>query len=88
MKLVALNETEVVAIEKNGAINLDIEHTKVISVEDDEPVELGWEYIKPSPLAIVKLPLFGDLKNDLLNRKKPVVYATDENGNAYIVENP
>jgi hypothetical protein len=88
MKFVALNELEVVAIEKDGAINLDIPHTKVISVDDDEPVELNWEYLEAPAMATIKFPLFVNPNIDPATIKPAVVYAVDENGQQYVVENP
>ena len=86
MKLVALKYYEVVAIEKDGAINLDVEHTKVISVPDDEEVALGWTYI-PAPLeATVKVKLFHDPNPDPATVKQPIHYAVDENGVQYVAE--
>ena len=88
MKLIALKYSEVVAIEKNGAINLDVEHTKVISVPDDEPVELGWNYHEPPPLATVKLRLFHNPNPDPATLKQGVCWDVDENGVQYVVETP
>ena len=88
MKFIAVNHFEVVAIEKDGAINLDVEHTKVISVPDDEPVELGWNYHEPSPQATARLRLFHNPTPDPATLKQGVCYAIDEDGNQYVIETP
>lgn len=88
MKLVALHEYTVVAFEENGLINLDIEHTRVVQVPDDEPVGLNWIYQEPSPYALKRIPLFLNLNDKPEQVMEGVVYAVDENGKQYVVENP
>lgn len=85
MKLVALNNLFVVAVEKNGSINLDVEHDRVISVPDNEKVELGWSYVKPPfPEAPVKLFYSGKVAEDFVF--EPVLqYQDDGNGNSVLV---
>lgn len=88
MKLVALNEYTVVAFEENGSINLDVEHTRVVQVPDEEPVGLGWLYQEPNLQAKLTWKLFLDPNDKPEQIMEPIVYAVDENGKQYVVENP
>jgi hypothetical protein len=88
MKLVALNDNVVVAIEQNGSINLEVEHTRIINAPDDAQLELGWTYTKP-PFPESKAQLFYPMHPPADLVLEPcVVYAVDEQGNQYVVENP
>lgn len=88
MKLVALKDSIVVAIEQNGSINLDVEHDHVISAPDNQEVELGWAYAKPPfPEALGRWFFSGRLPEGGV--LEPVTYHRDDgNGNSVLVENP
>lgn len=88
MKLVALKNNVVVAIEDANGIDSTIENDKIMSVDNDVACEVGWEYTNPIKLypgCVLFVYRDPNLKvNDLV----PIVYAEDENGNQYVVENP
>jgi hypothetical protein len=88
MKLVALKDGVVVAIEQNGSINLDVEHDRVISAPDTAVLELGWTYTKP-PFPESLAQWFYPMHPPANLVLEPVrVYKDDGNGNAVLVENP
>lgn len=48
MTLVALKMNTVVSIEKNGTIDVSMEHDIVVTVPDTSNPKIGWTYAKPT----------------------------------------
>lgn len=90
MTLVALKMNRVVSIEKDGLIDVSMEHDKVVTVPDDSNFKMGWIYAKPPIVyagALYFYP-YDDSEMDNIPKEKGVCYAVDEQGNQYVVENP
>ena len=87
MILVALKDEKVVAYEKDGIIDLDLEYDQVIQVPKTAQFGLGWFYSKP-PKEFDGVRYFFPPKPFDIVEEPLIVYAVDENGNQYVVENP
>lgn len=87
MILVALKDTKVVAYQKDGIIDLNLEYDKVVQVPDTAKFGLGWFYTKPAKEFDGVLYFYPPVPFDIV--PEPIkVYVDDGNGNPVLVENP
>lgn len=85
--LVALKDNCVVAFEKDGSIDLSIEHDNVINVANHHQFDIGWIYAAPPNNNENLLCFFSPnpIQDPANPVKTPVIYAVDLAGNQYEV---
>lgn len=81
MRLVALKDLIVVAIEANNQIDLSIEHDQILQIPDDVEVHMNWSYALP-PKSEVNRRWFFPLEHPENVQLEPAqVFVDDGNGN-------
>lgn len=87
MILVALKDTKVVAYEKDGIIDLNLEYDQVVQVPATAILGLGWFYTKPAK-EFDGVRYFYPPEPFDIEEEPILVYVDDGNGNPVLVTEP